>query len=73
MAAVLVMALMTIQCLRRLYETYCLQVFAKSSKMNLSHYLAGIIHYFACIVVAAGQAPLFCGKFFFSGPIWSHC
>ncbi|KOB69442.1 hypothetical protein OBRU01_14499 [Operophtera brumata] len=61
-ASILVMSLLTVQCLRRLYETYCLQVFAKSSKMNLSHYLAGIVHYFACITVAAGQAPLFCGN-----------
>ncbi|XP_075972560.1 polyprenal reductase [Anticarsia gemmatalis] len=60
-AAVLAMSLLTIQCIRRFYETYYLQVFAKSSKMNLSHYLAGIVHYFGCIVTVVGQAPLFCG------------
>ncbi|CAH2063829.1 unnamed protein product, partial [Iphiclides podalirius] len=60
-AAVTAITLLTIQCIRRCYETYCLQVFAKSSKMNLSHYLVGIGHYFACIVATIGQAPLFCG------------
>ncbi|XP_026326394.1 polyprenol reductase [Hyposmocoma kahamanoa] len=57
-AAIIAMCLLTMQCSRRLYETYFLQVFAKSSKMNLSHYLAGIIHYFGCIVTVFGQAPL---------------
>ncbi|XP_053600188.1 polyprenol reductase [Plodia interpunctella] len=61
-AAMITMFLLTIQCVRRLYETYFVQVFAKTSKMNLSHYLAGIIHYFACIVATVGQAPMFCGK-----------
>ncbi|XP_059060157.1 polyprenol reductase [Achroia grisella] len=61
-AAVIAMTLLTIQCIKRLYETYLIQVFAKSSKMNLSHYLAGIIHYFACIIATVGQAPLFCGN-----------
>ncbi|RVE52905.1 hypothetical protein evm_002382 [Chilo suppressalis] len=61
-AVTIATALMILQCLRRFYETYFLQVFAKSSKMNLSHYLAGIIHYFACYVAAIGQAPLFCGS-----------
>ncbi|PZC83430.1 hypothetical protein B5X24_HaOG207813 [Helicoverpa armigera] len=61
-AALLALTLLTIQCIRRLYETYYMQVFAKSSKMNLSHYLAGIIHYFACIIAVVGQAPMFCGN-----------
>ncbi|KAJ8724765.1 hypothetical protein PYW07_015723 [Mythimna separata] len=60
-AALIAMTMLVIQCTRRLYETYYLQVFAKSSRMNLSHYLAGIIHYFACIIAVVGQAPLFCG------------
>ncbi|XP_013200323.1 polyprenol reductase [Amyelois transitella] len=70
-AAVVTMTLLTIQCTRRLYETYFVQVFAKTSKMNLSHYLAGIIHYFACIVAAVGQAPLFCGKQNREGIVWN--
>ncbi|XP_045492288.1 polyprenol reductase [Colias croceus] len=61
-AAIIALSLLTIQCFRRCYETYCLQVFAKNSKMNLSHYVAGLVHYFAVIVAAIGQAPLFCGS-----------
>ncbi|CAK1578003.1 unnamed protein product [Parnassius mnemosyne] len=61
-AAIITMSLLTLQCVRRCYETYCLQVFAKSSKMNLSHYLVGMVHYFACVIAAVGQAPLFCGN-----------
>ncbi|XP_049865383.1 polyprenol reductase [Pectinophora gossypiella] len=61
-AALVAMSLLAVQCARRFYETYCLQVFAKSSKMNLSHYLSGIIHYFGCIVTVIGQAPLFLGN-----------
>ncbi|XP_030022781.2 polyprenol reductase [Manduca sexta] len=60
--ALVAMMLLTVQCMRRLYETYYLQVFAKNSKMNLSHYLAGILHYYACILVAIAQAPLFSGE-----------
>lgn len=70
-AALIAMFLLTIQCIRRLYETYYLQVFAKSSKMNLSHYLVGIIHYFACIVTVVGQAPLFCGNQNRENLIWN--
>ncbi|XP_063823662.1 polyprenol reductase [Ostrinia nubilalis] len=61
-AVMIVMSLLMVQCVRRFYETYFVQVFAKSSRMNLSHYLAGIIHYFACFVAAVGQGPLFCGS-----------
>ncbi|XP_068627803.1 polyprenol reductase [Battus philenor] len=61
-AVVLALSLLTVQCIRRCYETYCLQVFAKSSKMNLSHYLVGLGHYFGCVIATVGQAPLFCGS-----------
>lgn len=54
------LSLLTLQSWRRLYETYYLQVFAKSSKMNLSHYIAGLVHYFGCVIAIVGQAPLFC-------------
>lgn len=60
-AAVTAMSLLTVQCWKRFYETYYLQVFAKSSRMNVNHYLAGIIHYFGCVVAIIGQAPLFTG------------
>ncbi|XP_072941519.1 polyprenal reductase [Epargyreus clarus] len=61
LASMAALSLLTIQCIKRCYETYCMQVFAKSSKMNLSHYIAGLGHYFAVIVAIIGQAPLFCG------------
>ncbi|XP_061378801.1 polyprenol reductase [Danaus plexippus] len=69
-ASLLALSLITIQCIRRCYETYYLQVFASSSKMNLSHYIAGIVHYFAVVVAAIGQSPLFCGSQDRSKVIW---
>ncbi|XP_022124057.1 polyprenol reductase [Pieris rapae] len=61
-AVCIALSLLTLQCFRRCYETYFLQVFAKESKMNLSHYIAGLVHYFAVIIAAVGQGPLFCGS-----------
>ncbi|XP_045459431.1 polyprenol reductase [Melitaea cinxia] len=70
-AAILALSLLLVQCGRRCYETYCLQVFAKSSKMNLSHYIAGLVHYFAVVVAIIGQAPLFCGNQNRENVLWS--
>lgn len=42
---------MLIQCIRRFYETFFVQVFAESSKIFVAHYLVGHFHYFGCIVV----------------------
>ncbi|XP_034825645.1 polyprenal reductase [Maniola hyperantus] len=70
-AAIIALTLLTIQCTRRCYETYYLQVFAQSSKMNLSHYVAGLVHYFAVVVAAIGQAPLFCGAQTREKILWS--
>ncbi|XP_030383597.1 polyprenol reductase [Scaptodrosophila lebanonensis] len=42
--------LLTLQCLRRFYETNFVQIFSKQSKMNLSHYFVGYIHYFGAII-----------------------
>ncbi|XP_047545991.1 polyprenol reductase [Vanessa atalanta] len=71
LAAILALSLLLVQCIRRCYETYCLQVFAKSSKMNLSHYLVGLVHYYAVIVATIGQAPLFCGSQNRDKIVWS--
>lgn len=60
-AALIAMFLLTIQCWKRLYETYYLQIFAKSSKININHYIAGLLHYFGCVVAIIGEAPLFVG------------
>ncbi|XP_039746344.1 polyprenol reductase [Pararge aegeria] len=59
-AVLLALSLLMVQCFRRCYETYYLQVFARTSTMNLSHYIAGLVHYFAVVVAVIGQAPLFC-------------
>ncbi|CAK1551542.1 unnamed protein product [Leptosia nina] len=69
-AVCLALLLVTIQCIRRCYETYFLQVFAKDSKMNLSHYIAGLVHYFAVVVATVGQGPLFCGSNDRSKVLW---
>ncbi|XP_023166111.2 polyprenol reductase [Drosophila hydei] len=42
--------LLSLQCVRRFYETNFVQIFSKRSKMNLSHYAVGFIHYFGAIV-----------------------
>lgn len=42
--------LMTLQCGRRFYETNFVQIFSKKSKINLSHYFVGYIHYFGAII-----------------------
>lgn len=42
--------LMSMQCMRRFYETNFVQIFSKKSKMNVSHYVVGYVHYFGAIV-----------------------
>ncbi|XP_055626159.1 polyprenol reductase [Toxorhynchites rutilus septentrionalis] len=51
--------LLTIQCWRRFYETFFVQVFSSKLKMNLSAYLVGYIHYFGSVVVILSQAEGF--------------
>lgn len=51
--------LLTLQCARRFYETQYIQVFSSKSKINLSHYLVGYIHYFGAFLVILSQAPGF--------------
>lgn len=53
------MFLITLQCWRRFYETWCVQVFSSKLKMNLSAYLVGYIHYFGTVVVILSQAQGF--------------
>ncbi|BFF95527.1 polyprenol reductase [Drosophila madeirensis] len=48
--ALLGAVLLTLQCIRRFYETNFVQIFSKKSKMNLSHYAVGFVHYFGSIV-----------------------
>lgn len=51
--------LITIQCLRRFYETQFVQVFSSKLKMNLSAYLVGYVHYFGEVVALLSQAEGF--------------
>lgn len=50
------MSLLTFQCTRRFYETHFVQVFSSHSKMNLSHYLVGYIHYFGAVILILSEA-----------------
>ncbi|XP_034472939.1 polyprenol reductase [Drosophila innubila] len=47
--ALLATLLLSLQCVRRFYETNFVQIFSKRSKMNLSHYAVGYVHYFGAI------------------------
>uniref|UniRef100_A0A2M4AQS3 Polyprenal reductase n=1 Tax=Anopheles triannulatus TaxID=58253 RepID=A0A2M4AQS3_9DIPT len=53
------MTLITMQCLRRFYETWFVQVFSSKLKINLSAYLVGYIHYFGTVVAILSQAEGF--------------
>lgn len=48
---------MTLQCTRRFIESNFLQIFSKKSKINLSHYLCGFLHYYGVfvLIVAKGE------------------
>jgi len=60
-AAVLVLMLLSLQCLRRLYE--CAFVNAKSkSTMNVLHYVVGFTHYFCAGTGVLCEAPSFTNR-----------
>ncbi|KAM7354456.1 polyprenal reductase [Cochliomyia hominivorax] len=48
--ALVASVLMALQCARRFYETNFVQIFSKKSKINLSHYMVGYLHYFGAIL-----------------------
>ncbi|XP_059622582.1 polyprenol reductase [Phlebotomus argentipes] len=47
------------QCSRRFWETHFLQIFSRSSRINIAHYLVGYVHYFGALVVILGHAQGF--------------
>lgn len=51
--------LINVQCLRRFYETQFIQIFSASSKINLSHYIVGYLHYFGTVTAIVGAAEGF--------------
>ena len=55
----LAIGLLTLQCIRRFYETQFVQIFSNSSKMNLTHYVVGYFHYFGAFLLVLAQAPGF--------------
>lgn len=58
-SVLLAILLLTLQCVRRFYDTHCVSVFAKNSRMDLSHYLIGLIHYAGAVLAILCEAPLF--------------
>jgi len=55
-AATVAMFCMTIQCVKRFYETHYLSIFS-NSKINISHYIIGYLHYFGCTAAILAEAP----------------
>lgn len=55
----LAVGLFTIQCTRRFYDTHFLSVFGKNSRMDLSHYIVGLIHYPGVFLAILCEAPAF--------------
>lgn len=50
---------MTMQCTRRFVESNFLQIFSKKSKINLTHYLCGFLHYYGVIVLIIAKSDGF--------------
>lgn len=55
-ATFLAVLLLFVQCVRRFYETHYVQVFSSSSRMNITHYLVGCLHYFGAFAAVLSQA-----------------
>ncbi|KAL7022178.1 hypothetical protein ACKWTF_012167 [Chironomus riparius] len=51
--------LITVQCTRRFIETNFLQIFSKKSKINLSHYFCGFLHYYGLVVLIIAKSDGF--------------
>jgi 3-oxo-5-alpha-steroid 4-dehydrogenase 3 len=51
--------LMTLQCTRRFIETNFLQIFSKKSKINLTHYACGYLHYYGVMVLIVAKGDGF--------------
>lgn len=55
----LALILLTLQCLRRFYDTHFVSIFGKNSKINIPQYLCGYIHYGGAVLTILAEAPLF--------------
>lgn len=58
-SVLLAVSLLTIQCTRRFYDTHFVSVFGKNSRMDLSHYIIGLIHYPGAFLAILCEAPMF--------------
>ncbi|GAB0087034.1 Polyprenol reductase [Sergentomyia squamirostris] len=59
LAILLAIFCLLIQCLRRLHETHLMQIFSRTSRMNVAHYFVGHLHYFLACVAILAHAPGF--------------
>jgi len=57
-SSLLALFLLTIQVSRRFYETWFVSIFS-NTKMNLSHYAVGFIHYFGSVTAILAESPGF--------------
>lgn len=65
----LAMLLITMQLVRRCYETHFIQIFSSQSKINLWHYLLSFAHYFGVVVALLANTEGFVrGKFWVPSP-----
>ena len=58
MSSILALSLLSLQSWRRFYETWFVSIFS-DSRMNLSHYLVGFIHYFGAVTAILAESPGF--------------
>ncbi|XP_055376260.1 polyprenol reductase [Condylostylus longicornis] len=49
-SALIAIVLLSIQCVRRFYETWMMQIFSSNGKINISHYFVGYLHYFGAVI-----------------------
>lgn len=57
-SSLLALFLLTMQVLRRFYETWFVSVYS-NTRMNLSHYAVGFIHYFGSVTAILAESPGF--------------
>ncbi|XP_070503401.1 polyprenal reductase [Chironomus tepperi] len=53
------LSLITVQCTRRFIETNFLQIFSKKSKINLTHYFCGFLHYYGIVILIIAKSDGF--------------
>ncbi|KAL1506322.1 hypothetical protein ABEB36_005710 [Hypothenemus hampei] len=57
------LTLLTLQVYRRFYDTHKISVFGEKAKINLMHYLVGLVHYPGAILAIICEAPLFADSY----------